>query len=139
MSKSLTVPRVIEMPRSLEQAVCNHILLTAPKDQSSFGAAWSGTKLSVSAGATQRQDQTWHQVLHLGSGTALPASHRGAVHSSLLTAGIASVSPDTAQGGGSLCTESHHSQLIWCCVLGRTKAEVADLVIEHLQILLFYK
>lgn len=56
MSKSLTVPTVIEMPRSLERGVCNHVLLTTPEDQSSLGAAWTEVSVSAGPGAT-RSDQ----------------------------------------------------------------------------------
>lgn len=61
---------------------------------------------------------------------------------SLLTAGIPSMSSDTAQGAWQFVyTEPPLSaHLVVCsCVLGRTKAEVADLVMEHLQILFLYK
>lgn len=61
---------------------------------------------------------------------------------SVLSAGIPSVSSDTAKGlWQSVYREPPLSaHLLLCsCVLGRTKAEVADLVMEHLQILFLYK
>lgn len=52
------------------------------------------------------------------------------------------MSSDTAQGAWQFVYAEPplSAHLIVCsCVLGRTKAEVADLVMEHLQILFLYK